>query len=319
MHAVAGIRMIASVNHEPGMRGEVMMRRMALWMAMAAWAVGAGGALAAEPAADVRAAIAAAAKAYADAYNKRDYAALADQWTAGAELVEGAARVSGREQIVASIRGWLEKHPQAMLAVEVTDVELAAPTLARVRGRIRFSRKPGDAPQESRFASLRVDEGGRWRLAESVVAPNQAAALDDLAWLVGRWRAVDAKSGTAIDAVYEKAIGGRAILGRITLRPKDGKPVESLELIHADRGAGAVRVAVHDSTGAHAEGVIESDGTSFNRSLVGVPGEGVVGSRAQWVQAVVPAGPGGFTMQSIERSLDGRPLPDGQPMHFKRQ
>lgn len=295
------------------------MRRMALWVVMAACAAGADGAPAADQGGDVLSAIAAAAKAYADAYNKRDYAALADQWTAGAELVEGGARVAGREQIVASIRGWLERHPQATIAVEVTDVDLAAPTLARVRGRIRFSRKPGDAAQESRFTSLRVDEGGRWRLAESVVAPNQAAALDDLSWLVGRWRAVDAKSGTSIDAVYEKAIGGRAILGRITLRPRDGKPVESLELIHADRGTGTVQVAVHDSTGAHAGGVIESDGTSFNRSLVGVPGEGVAGSRAQWVQTVVPGGPGGFTMQSIERSLDGRPLPDGQPMHFKKQ
>lgn len=295
------------------------MRRMAWAMVMGTCVAAAGAVMAAEPATDARSAITAAAKAYADAYNKRDYAALADQWTAGAELVEGGSRVAGREQIVASIRGWLERHPQASIAVDVTDVDLAAPTLARVRGRIRFSRKPGDAAQESRFTSLRVEEGGRWRLAESVVAPNQAAALDDLSWLVGRWRAVDAKSGTTIEAAYEKAIGGRAIIGRVTLRPKNGKPVESLEVIHANRGTGTVQVAIHDSTGAHAEGVIESDGTSFNRSLAGVPGEGVVGSRAQWVQAVVPGGPGSFTMQSIERSLDGHPLPDGQPMHFKKQ
>jgi uncharacterized protein (TIGR02246 family) len=301
------------------MRGEVIMRRMARWVVIGACVAGAGTATAAEQAADVRAAVAAAAKAYADAYNKRDYAALADQWTAGAQLVEGGARVAGRERIVASIRGWLDRHPQATLAVEVTDVELVAPTLARVRGRMRFARKPGEQPQESPYTSLRIDEAGRWRLAESVVAPNQAAALDDLSWLVGRWRAADAASGTAIDAVYEKAVGGRAILGRITLRPKEGKPVESLEVIHADRGTGAMHVAIHDSTGAHAEGVIESDGTSFNRSLVGVPGDGVAGSRAQWVQTIVPGGPGGFTMHSIERALDGRPLPDGQPMHFKRQ
>jgi hypothetical protein len=52
---------------------------------------------------------------------------------------------------------------------------------------------------------------------------------------------------------------------------------------------------------------------------VGVPGEGTSGSRAKWVQTIVPGGEGRFTMQSIERSLDGRPLPDGQPMHFRKK
>ena len=47
-----------------------------------------------------------ASAAYAEAFNKRDYAALADQWTARAELVEGGARLQGRDTIVASIRAW---------------------------------------------------------------------------------------------------------------------------------------------------------------------------------------------------------------------
>jgi uncharacterized protein (TIGR02246 family) len=299
------------------MNGEVIMRRLA-WGFVAAmiWSVAAW---AAEPTAAVREAIAKASAAYADAYNSRDYAALGEQWTIGAELIEGGTRAVGRDAIVASIRGWLEKHPEARLRIDVSDVDLAAPTLARIRGRIWFSRQPGAAPQDSHFRCLRVYEDGGWRLAESVVAPSQGAALDDLSWLLGTWQATDAKTGTVIDAVYEKAIGGRAIVGRVTLRPKGGDAVESLEVIHADSGAGAVRVSVHDSTGAHAEGVIESDGTSFNRSLVGTPGEGRAGSRAQWVQTIVPGGPDRFTMQSIERALDGRPLPDGQPMHFGRK
>lgn len=296
------------------------MRQVVRGVVIAALLTVACGRLKADDAAiAAREAVSKASEAYAAAYNKRDFEALADQWVAAAELVEGGSRAAGRERIVASIRGWLEKHPQATLAIAVTDIEMPVATLARVRGVMRFTRRPGEKPVASAFTSLRALEDGRWRLVESIVAPSHAAALDDLLWLAGSWQAIDAKTGTTVDAVYEKAIGGRAIVGRITLKPKSGPPVEALEVIHADRGAGVIRAMVHDSTGAHAEGVIESDGTSFNRSLVGVPGDGVGGGRAQWVQTIVPGGEGRFTMQSIERSLDGRPLPDGQPMHFRKK
>ncbi|MFO0192395.1 MAG: YybH family protein [Planctomycetia bacterium] len=278
-----------------------------------------GAAGAADGDAAVREAVVKASAAYADAYNKRDFAALAEEWVERAELVEGGSRVVGRNGIVASIRGWLDRHAQAAMQIKVADVEFVTPTLARVRGTIAFTRKPGEKPVESRFESLRVLEQGAWRIVESSVERNHAAALDDMSWLVGKWQATDAKAGTTIDAVYEKAIDGRAVIGRVKLATKGGKPVEAIEIIHADRGDGVIRTAIYDSTGAQAEGVIESDGTSLNRSLVGVPGDGVAGSRAQWVQTIVPGGEGRFTMQSIERSLDGRPLPDGQPMHFLKR
>lgn len=273
----------------------------------------------AEDAAAVRTAVEKAAADYAAAYNARDYEKLAEQWTAGARLVEGGSQVNGRGPIVASIRGWLERHPKASLQVRIDTVDLASETLARVEGTLSFMSKPGATPAESRFTSLRVLERGAWRIAESVVEPSHAAALDDMAWLLGTWTARDAESGTAIDAVYERVIGGRAIIGRIRITRKDGPPVESLELMYADRAAGVIRATVHDSTGAHAEGVVESDGTAFNRSLAGAPGDRVKGSRTQWVQTIVPGGDGRFTIHSIERSLDGRPLPDGQPMHFTRK
>ena len=56
----------------------------------------------------LRAALAAATTAYVDAFNGRRFEALADQWTEGAELVEGGGRVLGRERIVDSLRAWLE-------------------------------------------------------------------------------------------------------------------------------------------------------------------------------------------------------------------
>ena len=118
------------------------VRPRILLAALAAVSWGRLAATAAEPGDAVRAASA----AYVAAFNGRDFAALADQWTEKAELVEGAARLEGRERIVGSIRGWLQRHPQAGLAIEVREVEMLAAPLARVSGVMRFTRRPGDRP-----------------------------------------------------------------------------------------------------------------------------------------------------------------------------
>lgn len=270
----------------------------------------------AEPAAAVEA-VRKAAAAYADAYNARDFRALADQWTERAELVEGASRVEGRDAIVASIRGWLERHPQARVVIEITGVDLLADPLARVRGVMRFTERDGVDPIESRFESLRVLHDGAWRLTESIVAPSHAAALGDLAWLVGSWRADAGEAGTA-DMTFEKALGGHAIVGRGALRPKSGPALESIMLIHADRAAGVVRSWVFDSSGARGEGVVQSDGTTLHMTFVGTPAEGAAGRTTAWVQVLAPAGDRGFTLHAIERSIDGTPVADGTPLHYLR-
>jgi uncharacterized protein (TIGR02246 family) len=261
--------------------------------------------------------------AYAQAFNKRDYAALADQWTARAELVEGGARLRGRDTIVESIKMWRERHPEASLTIQLQDIEPVAEPIARVSGVMRFTKQPGATPVESRFTALRVKEGTAWRLAESKVTPAHVAALDDLDWILGTWQA-EVPDRATIQITYEKALGGYAIVGRTKITPKPGKAallpngIEALEVIHADRDAALIRSWVFDSTGARAEGYFEFDGTSFEKVMSGTPSDAVRGRRASWVQVIAPAGDGKVTTHMIERTIDGVGLPDAQPLTFKK-
>lgn len=292
------------------------------WGAALAVMAGAGIVRADEPARPaanpVIAAVKAASAAYARAFNDRDFEGLGRQWTANAELVEGGSRVAGRERIVTSIRGWLERHPKAALELVVSDVDVMAAPLARVSGVMRFTRKPGERPVESRFVSLRVLEEGTWKLAESIVAPSHASALDDLEWILGTWQATDAQAGTSVETTFERALGGYAIVGRTKVRPKTGAAIETLEIVHADRASGTVRSWTFDSTGARAEGVLETEGTTLNQAMVGTPSAAVGGSVARWERVIAPAGDGRFTLHAIDRSVDGLPLPDGAPLHFRK-
>ena len=290
-----------------------------LLAAVAALAMAAAAA-AAEPSAatDVITAVRKASDAYAAAFNAGDDAAIAEQWTLGAELLEGGSLIKGRDAIVASLRQWRSIHPQATIKIDVTGMQPLSAGLARVQGTLTFTTRPGETPTVSRFDTLRVLDGGTWRIAESHVVPTPTAALSDLGWMLGTWQSADAGTGTTIDATYEKTLGGQAILGRTKIRRKDGSIVESIDLIHADQLAGQVRSWNLDSTGARAEGVFSSDGVSFERHLVGTPGDRAFGSRAEWVQVLSPVGNDMLLWQSIERTLDGRPEPDTEPVHLRR-
>lgn len=255
---------------------------------------------------------------YAARFNERDFDKLAAHWTESAELVEGEGRLVGRANIVRSIKAWLERHPQAQLAIDVAGVEFPADTLARVAGRMTFTSRPGAKPVVSRFVSLRVLEDGAWRIAESAVVPSQAAVLDELEWLVGTWKTDPARGGDEVEATFSRSLGDACLVGRTKIKPKTGKERDILQVIHADRATGLVKTWIFDSSGARAEGVVEADGASYHQSLVGTPAEGAGGTVARWVQVIAPAGEGKFTLHAIERTLDGRPLPDGQPLDFRK-
>jgi uncharacterized protein (TIGR02246 family) len=271
---------------------------------------------------DPTTAIQQASAAYVKAFNTSDYVALADQWTERATLVEGSLDLEGRAAIIASLRSWRERHPAAVMEIEVTGVEMLAEPLARVSGVVKFTPQPGGRQVRSRFTSLRVREGDTWRLAESVVVPEHSTALDDLAWILGTWTAETARgkdgSRTTIETIYEQPLGPYCIVGRTRIRPANGDPIEALEVIHADRGTGLVRCWVFDSTGAFGEGVVESAGTPLRKRFVGAPADRAGGRVARWTQLLTPAGDNRCTMQTLERSIDDVAVGDGELLHFRK-
>jgi len=271
---------------------------------------------------DPTTAIQQASAAYVKAFNTSDYVALADQWTERATLVEGSLDLEGRAAIIASLRTWREQHPAAAIEIKVTDIELLAEPLARVAGVLTFTSQPGGRRVQSRFTSLRVREGDTWRLAESVVVPEHATALDGLAWMVGTWTAETARdkdgSRTTIETIYEQPLGPYCLVGRTRIRPANGDQVDAMEVIHADRSTGLIRCWVFDSTGAFGEGVVESDGLAIRKRFVGAPADRAGGRLVRWKQMLTPAGDNRCTMQTLERSIDEVAVGDGELLHFRK-
>jgi uncharacterized protein (TIGR02246 family) len=267
--------------------------------------------------ADAEAALQAAATEYAEAFNRADMTALAAQWAEQAALVEDGVELVGRDEIMAAIAASRAQFPKMHMAIDVTEIRFITPNLANVSGSLRLAAMKDGPEVSAEFSSLRVLVDGQWILAESVVMSEPQASLTNVDWMEGRWEGVTA-SGDAIRIDVTKDLDGKAVVSRITIGPADEPLLTAIDVIHADAGSGSLRSWTFDSTGARAEGLLISDGTSFNRVVEGIPAPGSGASESGWVQVITPLDQDRLALQSIERTLDGEPLPDTDVIILKR-
>lgn len=263
-----------------------------------------------------------AGEAYEQAFNKKDFKALGNQWTAQAELNESGKTLRGRDSIVQFVRATFVRAPQAQMDVQVEQVRPLGESATRVSGKIRVRENPEGKWFTSRFTSLRVKEGETWRIASSSVEPIFEASLDDLGWLQGKWQAevTDGEDqGLVVTGRIQSMLGGKLLVCHLVRKPKEGAAVESIQILNPDPHTGLIRTWVFESTGGRAEGVLESDGHTLNSVLVGKPSSPEVGSRVESVQVINPVSRDEFIWQPIERVVDGARMPDQKPLRFKRE
>jgi uncharacterized protein (TIGR02246 family) len=258
---------------------------------------------------DAEQAIRDAAASYAAAFNEGDLKGIAAQWAEQAELVEAEVRLSGRQQIMSAIEAGLARNPGMTIGIDVDEVIFLSPSLARVDGNlwVQFGKEGGG--QRSRFTSLRILEGDSWLLAESTVIPNYDDAIDAVAWLAGTWRG-ESPLGLSVRLTSELSLDGHVLVSRLIVGQENEPLFEAMDTVHADRQTGELRCWSFDSTGARAEGFVVSDGNRLNRILTGIPSEGSLAGQSRWVQAITQFDENRIALQSIERSIDGEPLPD---------
>lgn len=267
--------------------------------------------------ADAETAIRLAADAYAKAFNSSDLEALAAQWAEQAELVEADMQLVGRDAIMVAIEASRARLPKAQMAIEIADIRFITPGLARVSGTLTMSAMEQGPQISSEFTSLRVLEGDQWLLAESIVTTQPQASLGDVSWMTGTWEGTT-PGGEPLRIAVSQDLDGQAVVSRITVGPADDPLVTAIDVIHADAASGRLRSWTFDSTGARAEGVLISDGTSFNRVVEGIsaPASGAIES--SWVQVITPLDDNRLVLQSIERTLDGEPLPDSDAIILEK-
>lgn len=255
-------------------------------------------------------------KAYVEAFNKGDARGVAACWSADADYTgPDGATLKGRENIEKAYADFFKANPKARIEAEVTASRTLAGATAIEEGVLRL-RQPGAPPEATRYHAVLVKEGDRWLLAsvkEQEADPADLVKVSELEWLIGDW---SGKSGDReVTTSYRWDRSKVWITGKFEVKEK-GKTVASGTMrIGRDGAAGAIRSWTFEDTGAVGEAVWAHDGGRWvMESSASLP----EGASVQATNIFIPLGPDAFTYQSVDRVVDGQPLPDLPPVKVVR-
>jgi len=253
------------------------------------------------------------------AFNARDAAALAANWTDEGEYIRNDGEpVRGRaevEKAYAAFFKTLKGNPKVEVQTDGLRFTSADTAVAEVT--LRLKNDEGEVVASSWRNTLVVREGGRWKVAV-VQEWDRDEALDvglgELDWLVGTWRAAD--KDREVTTAYEWNETKTFIRGRYTVREK-GKDVESgTQMIGKDNAEGAIRSWVFQSDGGFGDGYWTREGKKWTVDFRGVTADG----RELTATAIyVRVDANTYTWQSVDQAMNGEPIPDTQPVRITRQ
>lgn len=136
-----------------------------------------------------------------------------------------------------------------------------------------------------------------------------AAELDELAWMVGTWKADFGGETTA------SWMANRSFLRVVTKISTDNGGFEVTEIIGFDPIKKTLRSWTFDSMSGVAEGVMTREGNRWTTRSAFTSRDGRKGSAKN---TLTKAGDDMLTWSSVERDLGGEDLPDIDAVEFKR-
>jgi uncharacterized protein (TIGR02246 family) len=253
------------------------------------------------------------------AFNNRDAAAIAANWTAEGEYIRNDGEpIRGRAEIQ---KGYAEffKTLKGKPTVEVqidglrfpsTDAGVSEVTL-------RLKNEQGELIGSNWRNTLLVREAGQWKVAMVQEWDRDTAmddSLKDLEWLIGTWR-MDTKDRD-VTTTYEWDEDKAFLRGKYSVK-QGGKATESgMQMFGKDNAEGGIRSWVFQSDGGYGDGTWAREGKKWTVDFEGVTHDGKR-LRATVIYMHVDANT--FTWQSVQQTVDGQPIADTQPIRVTKQ
>jgi len=253
------------------------------------------------------------------AFNNRDAAAIAANWTTDAEYIRNDGDpVRGRDAIQKGYADFF-KTLKGKPTVEVQTDNLRFPSADTAVSEVtlRLKNEQGDLIGSSWRNTLVVREDGKWKVA-MVQEWDRDNSLDDslkdLEWLIGTWR-MDTK-GQDVTTTYEWDENKAFIRGKYTVK-QGGKVAESgMHLFGKDNAAGGIRSWVFQSDGGFGDGLWTRDGKKWTVDFDGVTADG---KKLSATVVYVRVNADTFTWQSVQQTIDGQPIADTLPIKVTKQ
>ena len=258
-------------------------------------------------------------KANVQAFNNRDAAAIAADWTAEGEYVRNNGEtVRGRADIQ---KGYAEFFKtlkgKPTLEVQTDDLRFTSADSAVSQVTLRLKNDQGELVGSSWRDTTLVREGGKWLVAtvrEWDRDNSQDDSVKDLEWLIGTWNM--AANDRAVTTTYEWDDNKVFIRGKYSIK-EGAKVIESgTQMFGKDNADGAIRSWVFQSDGGFGGGIWSRDGKKWTVDFYGVTPDG---KKLTATVIYVRVDANTFTWQSVNQEVDDQPIADAQPIKVTKQ
>jgi uncharacterized protein (TIGR02246 family) len=253
------------------------------------------------------------------AFEKRDAAALAANWTEEGEFVRNAGEpVRGRAEIRKGYEEFFKTlKGKPKLEIQSDALRFPSADVAVAKLTLRLKNDEGETVASSWQETVLAREGGRWRVAvvrEWDRDVGLDVSLKELDWLVGTWQAATKEREVTI--TYEWDENKAFIRGQFTVK-EAGKVTESgTEVIAKDNAEGVLRSWVFQSDGGFGGGAWTREGKKWSIDVHGVRADG---KKLTATIFYVPVDPNTLTWQAVNQALGGVPVADSQPIKVTKQ
>lgn len=211
--------------------------------------------------------MAAVTKAYQEAFNKRDAAAIGKLWAEAGVHVDRATgvRTRGRDAIVKDLEVAFKEVPNARISIEAGEVRMVTPTVAKAEG-IATTLIPDQEPEAVSFSAILLKNKDTWlidSIEESPVPRPETAkdALQDLAWMIGDW--ADQTEGVATTSSFTWSRGGNFLVRRFSTQFGEEEETSGTQIIGWDPRSREIRSWTFNTDGSFGEATWSKNGADW--------------------------------------------------------
>jgi uncharacterized protein (TIGR02246 family) len=262
------------------------------------------------------------ATAFVTAFNVRDAKAVAALWMENADFRdETGGAYHGRDAIEQKYSEFFGEHAgrEMKMEISVESIRLITPTLAVEDGMATISPPVPGRPVAGRYTATHVLQDGKWLLASvrewQVEVETNYPQLQPLEWLIGSWvgNAPDRKIETAFEWTRNKNFIKRTFTTKKS--DEDFTTTTGTQVIGYDASRRVIRSWLFDSDGGFSETVWSMLDNGMKGQSTSVLADGSVANSTDLVTRLTDDQ---FTVQSVNRTIDGESVPDGDVVKVSR-
>ena len=251
-----------------------------------------------------------ALESYLKSFNENDADAAIGFWVDDAvhHDHETGERTVGRDAIAADLKTALDKSLRSRLTGTVERIHLITPDVAKIEGETVLS-QVDEEPSRSAFSAIMVLRDGKWKFStiEETPVPVPSSgydALQELTWLVGRWR--DQGKEQTVETEIDWAPGGNYLIRSYVISEEGVEFGQGTQIIGWDPREQQIRSWSFNSDGSFGDGVWSS---STGTWLVRTSQTLADGRAASGTYVIATDSEDSIRLRLIGHEIEGEPQP----------